>query len=202
MKQTYLAYDGINYKIGTSVNSESRISNCKTANPNIELLAFGYGVSEKELHTQYDEKRVDREWFDLEDVDVNYIITKIKGKKQKEMEISDFKKARLNSGLSQTELANILGVSRGTVVNYENGSVIPETKRLMVEDFIYKNIDNTTNRIKATRNRVKAIDITTEQLVMYIDENFEVLNQNILFRKFIEKITYKNMLDKISKNDI
>lgn len=83
MKQTYLAYDGINYKIGTSIDSEKRINNCKTANPNIELLAYGYGIREKALHNLYEEKRVDREWFNLDNKDVNYIIKQLE--KQKEM---------------------------------------------------------------------------------------------------------------------
>jgi hypothetical protein len=80
-KQTYLAYDGKNYKIGKSVNAENRISQCKTANPEIQLLVSGYGISEKELHDKYKDKRVDREWFSLNESDVEWITEKIESVK-------------------------------------------------------------------------------------------------------------------------
>lgn len=35
---------------------------------------------------------------------------------------------RKKLGLSKEDFANLLGVSRGTVVNYEKGKVIPESK--------------------------------------------------------------------------
>lgn len=40
----------------------------------------------------------------------------------------DIKKIRKNLGLTQEELANKLGVDRRTVINYEKGTLIPESK--------------------------------------------------------------------------
>lgn len=52
------------------------------------------------------------------------------------MEGIDVKKIREKLGLTQTELADKIGVSRGTIVNYENGGVIPESKRSILNNLI------------------------------------------------------------------
>ncbi|WP_369616948.1 helix-turn-helix transcriptional regulator [Flavobacterium sp. CFS9] len=41
----------------------------------------------------------------------------------------NIKELRTQKGLSQSELARKIGVSRQTIVNYEKGEVIPESKR-------------------------------------------------------------------------
>lgn len=41
----------------------------------------------------------------------------------------DIKEIRKNLGVSQEKLAEMLGVHRNTVQNWENGAVIPNTKR-------------------------------------------------------------------------
>lgn len=66
-KFTYLMCDGSLYKIGTSKHPEQRLKELKTANPYIELICFGYGVSEKYLHEMFFQKRRKGEWFDLSD---------------------------------------------------------------------------------------------------------------------------------------
>jgi len=45
----------------------------------------------------------------------------------------NIKRERRKRGWSQEELAIILGVSRGTIVNYENDGVIPESKRPILD---------------------------------------------------------------------
>lgn len=42
----------------------------------------------------------------------------------------NFKKARIASGYKQAEVAEILGVSRGAVAQWESGSIYPESARL------------------------------------------------------------------------
>jgi transcriptional regulator with XRE-family HTH domain len=44
--------------------------------------------------------------------------------------INRFRKARLIQGLTQTELADLLGVSIVTVSKWENGQSFPKAKRL------------------------------------------------------------------------
>jgi len=69
-KYTYLVWDKRYYKIGESVNPDKRINELKTANPGIELIAYGNNFSEKELHESFYHKRIGREWFNLSQRDV------------------------------------------------------------------------------------------------------------------------------------
>lgn len=48
----------------------------------------------------------------------------------------EIKKRREELGLSQLELANKIGVSRNTIINYEKGGVIPESKRQILESVL------------------------------------------------------------------
>ena len=65
----YLAKDNRSnlFKIGYSKNPKSRINSLKTANLNIELIAYSHGSyeTEKRLHEKFSAYRVDREWFNL-----------------------------------------------------------------------------------------------------------------------------------------
>lgn len=64
-KFTYLMTDGNLYKIGQSVNPKKRLSTLRTGNPEIELITYGKGVSEKYLHDYLFSNRVKLEWFNL-----------------------------------------------------------------------------------------------------------------------------------------
>ena len=66
-------FDGTYFKIGESNNPMTRLLQLKTGNANIEMVCFGFGVSEKELHSLYSEKRIELEWFDLGMDDVVFI---------------------------------------------------------------------------------------------------------------------------------
>ena len=48
------------------------------------------------------------------------------------MNTIDVKKIRKNLNLTQQQLAEMIGVSRNTIVNYERGDVIPESKRALL----------------------------------------------------------------------
>lgn len=69
------------YKIGSSKNVIDRIKYLKTANPKIEFI-YSYPVEnmliEKEIHSNYKDKRVSGEWFELSFSDVSKIITYLK----------------------------------------------------------------------------------------------------------------------------
>lgn len=56
------------------------------------------------------------------------------------MENFNFKESRKSVGLTQSELAEKLGVSRQTIVNYEKGEVIPESKKLLLKSIFNKEI--------------------------------------------------------------
>lgn len=72
-KLTYLMTDGKLFKIGQSVNPQKRLLSIQNGNINAVLLFYGSGVSEKELHNKYAHKRVGREWFNLNDNDIEEI---------------------------------------------------------------------------------------------------------------------------------
>lgn len=52
----------------------------------------------------------------------------------KDLNIKDLRKEK---GYSQSELAKKIGVSRQTIVNYEKGEVIPETKKELLYNILH-----------------------------------------------------------------
>lgn len=77
--KTYLLTDGKRYKIGCTKNIKNRLSSLRTANIDIELVCYGDNVSEKMMHGLFKEKRVDREWFELNEKDVNDVRSLMNG---------------------------------------------------------------------------------------------------------------------------
>lgn len=77
-KLVYLIQSGPLYKIGVSVNPKSRLMSLSTASPNPLRLVWSkkyddaYAV-EKELHDQFNSKRINGEWFRLDEKDVETI---------------------------------------------------------------------------------------------------------------------------------
>lgn len=74
MKYTYLIKSGNIYKIGESENPQRRLSNHLTSNPHVQLICYGYGIREKELHKIFSDKRLSGEWFNLSVSDVDKAI--------------------------------------------------------------------------------------------------------------------------------
>lgn len=71
---TYLMQSNREFKIGKSIDPEKRLQQIKTARPDVRLIAYGFGVSEKELHFKFKHQKIYREWFLLNKEDVEYII--------------------------------------------------------------------------------------------------------------------------------
>lgn len=63
------------YKIGKSVSPTSREKTLLSDSPFIKLFHVINKNIEAELHKKYKNKRIRGEWFELEDKDVNYILT-------------------------------------------------------------------------------------------------------------------------------
>ncbi|OXB01717.1 hypothetical protein B0A75_04560 [Flavobacterium oncorhynchi] len=59
----------------------------------------------------------------------------------------NIKELRAQKGLSQSELAKRIGVSRQTIVNYEKGEVIPESKRDILYNILLNNDTDTDNEL-------------------------------------------------------
>jgi hypothetical protein len=73
-KKTYILVNKANnrYKIGESINPEGRKMTLRSEEPEIELLFFCQSsiVSEKELHSIFENKRHIGEWFNLDKKDI------------------------------------------------------------------------------------------------------------------------------------
>lgn len=95
---TYLITDGNLYKIGKSIDPEKRFKQLKTANPYIEMVCYGNGVSEAYLHSLFFQKRKSGEWFDLSDENLQKCVRLIsEGEKNTFGELKYKKKRFINS---------------------------------------------------------------------------------------------------------
>lgn len=194
MKQTYLAYDGNYYKIGKSVNSKKRIENCKTSNPKIKLLGFGYGISESELHLRFKEKRVDREWFNLENNEVNFIIKELS--KPKKQTMNRTKKEpfpitkRINEivehyGIkSYAEFSKKLDITHQSASNYLKGKQKPDVDNLSKILVSFPDVDarwlitgsgSMFNKIPESKNINPVTEIFTNKDVFFDRADFKML---------------------------
>ncbi len=149
-KYTYLMTDGRLFKVGQSVNPETRLKSLRTGNPHIELITYGNGVSEKYLHEYFFRDRIALEWFDLtedklknairlieqgesdrgkgnakvETIEINGI--KFKGKRTgKYYKLSDAEKKRNSDGVKKSD-----DLSKKYVINFGkyNGKKIIDMK--------------------------------------------------------------------------
>ena len=110
----------------------------------------------------------------------------------------DVKEIRKRLGLTQIELGEMIGVSRNTIANYENGGVIPESKRSILislrnRDAIVdkvqgvikiagdNNVSNagiaggdfivaTNQEVKTLKNRVKELEDENKELRKNLNE--------------------------------
>jgi hypothetical protein len=70
--QTYVIYDKLSklYKIGKTKNIIKRFSTLSTSNLNLELTLLINGDEEKFLHKIYENKIIEKEWFNLNHQDI------------------------------------------------------------------------------------------------------------------------------------
>lgn len=72
---TYLIYDTLSglTKVGKTRNVKSRLSTLSTGNLNLNLLLSTEGDFEKEFHTLFKDKKVEKEWFKLSHDDIEAV---------------------------------------------------------------------------------------------------------------------------------
>ena len=107
----------------------------------------------------------------------------------------NIRKERRKRGWSQEELANMLGVSRGTIVNYENNGVIPESKRPILDRIFGKT--NESIDTKLVFLEYKGIQIPVKELAVFFIENQEIFMQNKVLRMTIEKMIAEKLNEKL-----
>lgn len=76
-KKTYIIKDcNTNlYKIGCSIDPLKREKTLQSEKPNIKIIKIFENYIEKELHIKYNDFRVRGEWFNLNNIQINYICT-------------------------------------------------------------------------------------------------------------------------------
>lgn len=115
------------------------------------------------------------------------------------MKMLNIKESRKKLNLTQEQLARKLGVSRKTLISYENGGVIPETKRELLltilssdEDFynlkepasIYQKISGYEQKINQLREEIETRrniirDSKDEDLIQHQTKMIELIELQI-----------------------
>jgi len=75
---TYLLCDGDLYKIGKTLDIESRLKAIHSSNPRVRLVTFTNRDIESELHDIYFENRFQKEWFKFSPIEIHGVLTNFK----------------------------------------------------------------------------------------------------------------------------
>lgn len=114
----------------------------------------------------------------------------------------DILKIRKDLNLSQQDFADVLGVDRRTIINYEQGRSIPESKKKMLQMILDNKININSSVDKAEEEqKQKETQILIQQLE---SENKKLMAQNeklteALVEKKIVIDYYKNENEKLRK---
>jgi DNA-binding XRE family transcriptional regulator len=97
----------------------------------------------------------------------------------------ELKELRKKQGLTQQQLANLIGVSLKTVQNYEKGEVIPETKHEILRNVLNPMVINEpnteykiiqTNCEEKLQNAIKEIELKNE-IIELLKEKIHLLKK-------------------------
>ncbi|TPN83859.1 helix-turn-helix transcriptional regulator [Aquimarina algicola] len=127
----------------------------------------------------------------------------------------NIKKERIEREMTQQQFAELLGVTRKTIVNYESGGNIPETKEKLFKN-ILKNYDNNisfseANHINKTVNVPNNIlekfkDISDDEVALYVDYKRASFLKHSLIKSLIKaeawRIVENEMREVIIENKL
>ena len=98
------------------------------------------------------------------------------------MNTLDIKKERENLNMTQEEFAELLGVSRKTIANYESGSNIPETKEKIFSR-ILSNFTHKNNVSDSFQKELEELNQDLEQFKVHTQEELIELSFKFLANK-------------------
>lgn len=111
----------------------------------------------------------------------------------------ELKNRRKEIGLTQQELADLLGVSKNTIVNYEKGLKIPESKIPLLIKTLYENNniykDEKVNIVNEPQEEYQKITGFDKKIIETIDKITAKQDELIKTNSNSEK--YKTILDTI-----
>jgi transcriptional regulator with XRE-family HTH domain len=121
------------------------------------------------------------------------------------MNALEIKEKRKIIGLTQQELAVILGVSLKTVTNYENGGVIPESKQALLRtalEVAISTIETSTGGsfsliLKQNEEKIKEVE-----KIIYLHQSMNDKEQIKHYQEIIRLIKIQNTIIIESKNDM
>lgn len=91
----------------------------------------------------------------------------------------EIKKKRVDIGLSQEELGSLVGMSKNTIYNYENGGKIPTTKiPILVKFFENYNPNTVSESDKDLSLSKEGVTFTETEVVDWVFKNFDALREN------------------------
>ncbi|MGQ7945046.1 helix-turn-helix domain-containing protein [Flavobacterium sp. WC2509] len=97
------------------------------------------------------------------------------------MNALEIKENRKKLGLTQAELAKLIGVSLKTIGNYESGEVIPESKKALLLKVLSKNENNLLNEPGEGYGNMDGYDEQISNVYLKIKETKKIikLSQNV-----------------------
>lgn len=186
---TYLIRSENNlFKIGQSKCPEKRLKTLRIGNPKLRLIAYGKSISEKELHEIYRSKRIEGEWYRLNQEDV---INVIKLLKNDYMPISDISLGNLYYIISfgKHKGKYLKDMNESSEIQYIKWYVgIKSKKKYVVKiQTIFKWWLNNRKLINATSVEKKLKEIDNDKLKCYYFQHNKmkyILNHDKLMPRF------------------
>lgn len=123
--KTYLMHDGINYKIGRSINPTKRLLELKTASPNIRLIKDTEYIAEKFFHELFYDLNVGGEWFKLgyNDLQICHILFNAKDKLEADILMRFFHRKVKDNNKIKKQYKEEVYKARVFITTFENAKI-------------------------------------------------------------------------------
>lgn len=96
------------------------------------------------------------------------------------MNALELKQKRKKCGLTQGELAKLIGVSVKTIVNYENGEVIPISKHAILHSVLSKNeVNEPEENYNSNEKNCEEKLLNLKKELSYKDQIIDLLKEQI-----------------------
>lgn len=128
----------------------------------------------------------------------------------------ELRKNRRRLNLTQEELGKLIGVSKRTIINYEKGEIIPETKSAILHSIFEEKTDDVSflkkQIVSLQEDNKKLIELTSNKIeelqkivnhyenLFDIDKRLRTVEESIELMKMVQKVDSE--IDKIKDKKI